>query len=559
MTTPLSPTTAIDLWKKVTVQPESTTASQPPPPLAVSASPELNAWLTAESLSIGCTTYQTNRLFFVSGQANGRIKLHERLFDKPMGLYNQGDRLYMTSRYQLWQFDNLLKHEEPQNGNVGSTSASQRLYVPRIAHTTGDVNAHEVVVDGNGQVIFVNTDFSCLATLNPDYSFVPLWQPPFISKLVAEDRCHLNGVAMVEGKPRYVSACGATDEAAGWRNCRRDGGVVIDIEANDIIATGLSMPHSPRWYQGKLWLLNSGTGELGYIDAGRFVPVTFCPGFVRGLAFWGDVALVGLSKLRSQHFTGLALEERLAAEGNIAQCGLMAIDLKTGQILHWLHFGQTIEELFDVVVLPGVQQIQALGLQGDDLQRLVTFPGSGGVVTTKPTVKRPSAGQPAPVAGLPQKTQPIPQSAVKYQRVYNLTASNVSEYDALTFPSLQQRWQQQPPQGELFGIAASVNGSMVGFAIAERRSATTAEIISLFVLPPYRQQGIGAQVLKHLERELVKQGCQQIQLVYPVSDLTTLALEPLLHNQSWQPPHQVDQRPNWRQTQKIIQSTESLI
>ena len=107
-----------------------------------------------------------------------------------------------------------------------------------------------------------------MATLSPDYSFVPLWQPPFISKLVPEDRCHLNGLAMVEGKPGYMTACSATDTAAGWRNCRSDGGVVIDVKQNEIIATGLSMPHSPRWYKGKLWLLNSGTGELGYLEGG---------------------------------------------------------------------------------------------------------------------------------------------------------------------------------------------------------------------------------------------------------------------------------------------------
>ena len=555
MTNTLSPTTAVDLWQKTAnMQPELTNpGSQAKPTLTVSTSSELNDWLIAEQLSIGCTTYQTNRLFFVSGQVSGRLKLHERLFDKPMGLYGAGDRLYMTSRYQLWQFDNLLK-ETDQAGN--SAQVGQRLYAPRTAHTTGDVNAHEVVIDNNGQIIFVNTDFSCLATLSPDYSFVPLWQPPFISKLVAEDRCHLNGVAMVEGKPRYVTACSATDEAAGWRNHRRDGGVVIDIETNEIIATGLSMPHSPRWYQGKLWLLNSGAGELGYIEAGRFVPVTVCPGFVRGLTFWGDVALVGLSKLRSQHFTGLALEERLAAEGNTAQCGLMAIDLKTGQILHWLHFAQTIEELFDVVILPGVQQIQALGLQGDELQRLVTFPGSGGVVTTKPTVKRPSVGQSAPVAGLPQQTQPIPQQAVKYQRVYHLTPSNTADYDALTFPSLQQRWQQQPPNGELLGISASINGSMVGFAVAERQSATSAEMISLLVLSPYRQQGIGTQLFRYLEQELIKQGCQQLQLAYPVSDLTMLALERLLQKHGWLLPRATDQNSGWRQAQKIVSSTD---
>ncbi|EAW37357.1 hypothetical protein L8106_12695 [Lyngbya sp. PCC 8106] len=505
-------------------------------------SPDLAVWLTKQNLSLAFTTYQTNRLFFISSQTNGRLKFHERLFDKPMGLYATGDRLYMSTRYQLWQFDNLLEAGEKYG-------ECDRLYVPRTSYITGDLNVHDLVLDDSQNLIFVNTDFSCLATLSPDYSFVPLWQPPFISKLVPEDRCHLNGLAMVEGKPAYMTACSATDTAAGWRNCRSDGGVVIDVQNNEIITTGLSMPHSPRWYQGKLWLLNSGTGELGYLEGGKFVPITFCPGFVRGLAFWGDLAVVGLSKLRSNSFTGLALEKRLKAEGNTAHCGLMVIDLNNGKVVHWLHIGSTVEELFDIVILPGVRQPEALGLQGDEIQRLVTFPESKGIITTKPTVKRPSIGKSAPIAGLPQQVQGEREKlSVKYQRVYHLNTSNALTYDALTYPSLQQRWETQPPKGELLGISAAVEGSIVGFVIAERVSVETADIISMLVLPECRRQGIGSKLLIHLEKELRVQGCQQLTLTYESSTMTRLALEPLLQKLKWQPPQingEFRQRNKW--------------
>ena len=310
-------------------------------------------------------------------------------------MYGINNSLLASTRYQIWRFDNCLAPEEIYQ-------QSDRLYIPRSAYTTGDLNVHDVVLDKSEKLIFVNTDFSCLATISNDYSFVPLWQPPFISKLVAEDRCHLNGLAMRDGEPAYVTACSSTDTAAGWRNHRVKGGVVIDVQTNDIIATGLSMPHSPRWYGGKLWLLNAGTGELGYIEAGQFVPLTFCPGFGRGLAFWDKYAVVGLSKLRARPFSGLALETRLTQENKVAQCGLMVIDMSNGEIVHWLRFDGVVEELFDVVVLPGVRQPKALGLQGDEIERLVTFPGSSGIVTTKPTVKRPSMGVKAPVAGLPR-------------------------------------------------------------------------------------------------------------------------------------------------------------
>jgi uncharacterized protein (TIGR03032 family) len=519
------------------------------PTLAITASEQLADWLHQRQISLAFTTYQTNRLFFI-GSNNGRIAAHERLFDKPMGLYAQEDRLYMSTRYQIWRLDNLLSDNE-------TYGECDRLYVPRTAHVTGDLNVHDLVLDNAQNLIFVNTDFSCLATLSDDYSFVPLWQPPFISKLVAEDRCHLNGLALRDGQPAYVTACSTTDTAAGWRNCRDKGGAVIDVQTNEIVATELSMPHSPRWYRDKLWLLNSGTGELGYIESGQFVPLTFCPGFVRGLAFWDKYAVVGLSKLRARPFTGLVIEERLVFEGKVPHCGLMIIDLDSGEIVHWLHLEGVVEELFDIVVLSGVCQPKAIGFQKDEIERLVTFPGSGGIVITKPTAERPSLGARAPVAGLPRtnetldlenqeelatnfsfSTKKIPPypCAIKYQRVYHLNPTNAVAYDNLTFPSLQQRWLTQPQRGELLGISASVSvsGEMVGMAIAELLGEGTAELISLFVVPQMRQQGIGTRLVHYLERELARQGYERMQAIYPASNPTNLVLFALWSKLNWQ-------------------------
>ena len=334
-------------------------------------------------MSLAFTTYQTNRLFLVGVKPNGQLSSFERLFDRAMGLWTTPNHLYLSTRYQLWQFDNVLNPGQLYKGY-------DQLYVPRIAHTTGDLDIHDVVVVnhcGKGtdkkkgrleqRVIFVNTLFSCLATLSDQYSFEPIWQPPFISKLTPEDRCHLNGLAMVEGKPRYVTAVSRSDVTGGWRERRQDGGVVMDIEANEVILTGLSMAHSPRFYRGKLWLLNSGTGEFGYLDlqAGQFEPVAFCPGYMRGLAFWGNYAVVGLSKPRDRSFSGLALDERLAAKDTNPRCGLMVIDLTTGSIAHWLELEGVVTELYDVQVLPGVRRPMALGFKSDEISRLVTCPG----------------------------------------------------------------------------------------------------------------------------------------------------------------------------------------
>ena len=272
------------------------------PPFEVSASRHFIDWLAASGLSIALTTYHSNRLFLIGVKPNGRLSVLNRLFERAMGLAATPDRLLLATRFQLWQFENVLKPGE-QEGDY------DRLYKPHLAWTTGDIDIHDTVFGAEGEPLFLNSLFSCLATVDGRHSFRALWRPPWISKLAPEDRCHLNGLAVESGRPRYATAVSATDVAAGWRDKRRDGGVVVDIDSGELVATGLSMPHSPRLHDGKLWLLNSGTGELGTIDRanGRFEPVTFCPGYLRGLAFAGGYALVGLSQCREERtFSGLS-------------------------------------------------------------------------------------------------------------------------------------------------------------------------------------------------------------------------------------------------------------
>jgi uncharacterized protein (TIGR03032 family) len=332
---------------------------------------EFVPWLQQQQISLGFTTYQTNWLAFLGvNPETGGISAHQRQFNRAMGLYCTPERLYLSSKYQLWQLDNILQPGQLYQGY-------DKLFTPRIAYTTGDIDVHDVAVTKTGQPIFISTLLNCLATTSDRHSCKPLWKPPFISQIINEDRCHLNGLAMMDGQPRYVTACSRSDVVDGWRDRRRDGGVAIDIASHEIILTGLSMPHSPRFYQGKLWLLNSGSGEFGYVDlgSGKFESVTFCPGYARGLAFWQDYAIVGLSKPRSGDgtFSGLLLEERLTEKDADARCGLLVIDLKTGGIIHWLRIEGTITELYDVGVLPGTQRPMALGFQTEEIEQLITL------------------------------------------------------------------------------------------------------------------------------------------------------------------------------------------
>ena len=171
---------------------------------------------------------------------------------------------------------------------------------------------------------------------------------------------------------------------------RHDGGVVIDIESNEIVCEGLSMPHSPRWSNGKLWVLNSGTGYLGWIDLEkrRFVPHVFCPGFLRGLAIKGDYAAVGLSKPRYQRFEGLDLQKNLEAKDIQAWCGVQIVDLKSGAVVEWVRLDGPVSELFDVAFLDEVKCPMALGQQSPENLSLVSIEGRPGhtAQSTAPSV-----------------------------------------------------------------------------------------------------------------------------------------------------------------------------
>jgi uncharacterized protein (TIGR03032 family) len=352
------------------------------PPL-VEGSPAWLEWLLAEDCALAFTTYEAHRLFFVGTGADGRLKAHERIVTRCQGLCVDGRALWVAGQAHLWRFaDALEPGERTANG-------ADRLYVPRLGYVTGALDVHDIAVGRDGLPIFANTRFSCLSVPDADRGFRPVWRPRFISALRNEDRCHLNGLALdAEGRPAFVTALGRSDVMEGWRDHRVTGGVLVDVASSEIVCAGLSMPHAPRLHRGRVWLLNSGTGELGVVDpaAGRFEPVCFCPGFVRGLAFHGKWAVVGMSRPRGDHgtFAGLPLEAALERRGAFAQCGLAVVDTESGTLAHMLRLRPRINELYDVVVLPGVRRAEALGLV--DTQALVNAVAQPDEVPTRPGI-----------------------------------------------------------------------------------------------------------------------------------------------------------------------------
>ena len=350
------------------------------PVIEFSTSRGFEAWLAEVGASLGFTTYRAGKMFLVGLRPEGRLSIFERTFERCMGLCAHGNSLVMSSLYQLWRFENAVPAGESYDGY-------DRVYVPRVGYVTGDINVHDIAVAGTGQVVFVNTLFSCLATTSERESFVPLWQPPFISRLAAEDRCHLNGLAMADGAPRWVTAVSQSDAADGWRDQRRDGGCLIDVTTGDIVLEGLSMPHSPRVHGERLWLIDSGSGFFGRADPdkGTFERVAFLPGYGRGLAFTGDYAVAGISLPRdNKTFSGLALDDNLARAKVKPRCAVLVVDLRTGDVVHWLRIDGVVEELYDVVVLPGVQRPMAIGFKTDEVRRFITVGEGGGAPTPEP-------------------------------------------------------------------------------------------------------------------------------------------------------------------------------
>jgi len=331
-------------------------------------------WLAAQGAAIAFTTYQAGKLFLLGIRGDGRLSVFERTFPRAMGLAVGADArsLALTTEFQIHRFDNILP---PGQADPDGHDA---VYAPHAAWVTGDLDAHDVGFDAAARPVFVNTLFSCIAQVSDGHSFKPLWTPDFISRLAAEDRCHLNGMAMADGRPRYVTAVARSDVADGWRDRRADGGVLIDVESGAIVAHGLSMPHSPRLHGGRLWLLNSGTGEFGHVDiaSGRFEPVAFCPGFARGLAFVGDHAVIGLSLPRENRtFAGLPLQDALTARGAEARCGLAVIDLKSGDMVQWVRIDGVVRELYDVAALPGVRRPAVIGFRTEEVKKVISVEG----------------------------------------------------------------------------------------------------------------------------------------------------------------------------------------
>jgi uncharacterized protein (TIGR03032 family) len=333
------------------------------PPLQSIFTQSIPQLLASLHSTVVVTTYQAGRLVLLRADSTGALNSHFRAFTKPMGFAAERGRVALGTAAEIWEF-----HEIPgvagklSAGMPGESEAHDAAFLPRCVHFTGDIQIHEMAwvpaaahAPGPSTLWFINTRFSCLATRSGIYSFVPRWKPPFITAIAPEDRCHLNGIGVRDGVIRYATALGRTDTAGGWRDNKRSGGILMDVPASEIIATGFSMPHSPRWHEGRLWILDSGNGGIGVVDpnSGKYTEVARLPGFTRGLDFVGPYAFVGLSQVReSAVFSGIAVAELKPEE---RCCGMWVVDTRSGATAGYVKFTNAVQEVFAVQLLPNLR------------------------------------------------------------------------------------------------------------------------------------------------------------------------------------------------------------
>ncbi|MFL5244186.1 MAG: TIGR03032 family protein [Gemmataceae bacterium] len=325
------------------------------------------ALLDELGISLLVSTYQAGKLIAVSSRA-GTLNTHFRNFTSPMGMAYQSGRLALGTKCHVWELHNqpeVAAKLEPQGRH-------DACFLPRALHVTGDIRIHEIAWAGP-ELWTVNTRFSCLCTLDRQHSFVPRWQPPFITELAPEDRCHLNGLGLRDGRPKYATCLGRANSPNGWRENKARGGCLLDVPSGEVIAAGLSMPHSPRWYRDRLWILESGTGALAIVDeaTGRCDAVAQMPGFTRGLEFFGPYAFIGLSQVReTAAFSGIPITER----SNERVSGVWVIDIRTGQTAAFLQFQAGVQEVFAVLVLPGLRSPEIVNEENEILANSFAIP-----------------------------------------------------------------------------------------------------------------------------------------------------------------------------------------
>lgn len=342
---------------------------QPPPPFSCSYSPNVPELLLQLNCTIALSTYQAGKVVFLSAKDEDALVQLPRNFEKAMGINVRNGKMVVATKDEVLVLVNSLELAKfyPRNPNTYDA-----LFMPRATYFTGALDVHDIAWGNDENIYAVNTSFSCLIKIDDNYSFTPYWKPPFISKLSSEDRCHLNGMAMYQGMPRFVTAFNEGDSPQSWRENLTETGILMDITSNEVIARGLPMPHSPRLFDDRLFVLLSATGQLAEIDleTGDCKPLYDLQGFVRGMDKYGDYLFIGLSRLRKNSSTFAKLE--IADLSN--RSGIVILHLPTMSKVGEIIYQASVDEIYDVHILPEMTRPGILNTDREDYKLGLSTP-----------------------------------------------------------------------------------------------------------------------------------------------------------------------------------------
>ncbi|HRN42676.1 MAG TPA: TIGR03032 family protein [Vicingus sp.] len=315
-------------------------------PFSARFSSQVPELLNKLNCSIALSTYQAGKVVFISpSEDSERLITLPRAFRKPMGIAIQNNRMAMSLYDEVIVFQNSreLAEHYPNKQNTYDS-----LWLPRATYYTGLVDLHDIDF-GNDGIYAVNTSFSCICKIDGEYNFTPYWKPNFIDKVMPGDACHLNGMVMQSGKPKYVTALGKTAVSQGWREHIVDGGILMDVEKNEIILDGLAMPHSPKMYNNELYMLTSASGEFIKVNLENktYETIKKFEGFCRGLSFYQEFAFIGFSKLRKNSSTFAKLS--FSDKANFA--GIKIIHMPTQAQVGEIIYETSVDEIYEVSIL----------------------------------------------------------------------------------------------------------------------------------------------------------------------------------------------------------------
>lgn len=356
------------------------------PALNLHIDASFSALLAQHNLAV-LATVGPDGIIAIGRDGDGRPAVEHRAVANAFALAVSGSRLAISHKYGITVYNDCraLAGRHPT-----APARYDAYYTPLVTFHTGDCLIHDMVATRQGLVV-ANTRFSTVDLIDGRHNFNPIWRPPFISLPMPEDRCHLNGLALAGNTLKYVTAFGPFNVAGGWRSKQDFHGVLIDAADGRCVAEGLSVPHSPRIIDGKVYFCESGYGTLVRInpDDGQREVVCELPGLTRGVDAHGGIAFVGMSSQRkSASLPTLPLLVRHEA----LTAGIAAVDLASGEVLGMVRIQNAGREILDVKIIPNCA-LPGIGERNDHDEFHLTESPTGAYWLK--SVSRPHADSPA--------------------------------------------------------------------------------------------------------------------------------------------------------------------